>query len=42
MEGSMNRLADIVFMALVIVVLIGSVIEERHEKKLRARLASAA
>jgi hypothetical protein len=42
MEGSMNRLADIVFMALVIVVLIGSVIEEHNEKKLRARLTSAA
>lgn len=38
----MNRLADIAFMALVVVVLIGSVIEERNARKLRARLAQSA
>ncbi len=38
----MTRLADIAFMALVVIVLIGSLIEERSACKLQARSARAA
>lgn len=38
----MTRFSDFFFMVLVVVVLVGSVIEERNARKLRARLASAA
>lgn len=36
-----TKLADIAFMALVIMVLIGGLFEAREQRKLQARLASA-
>lgn len=42
MEASMTtKLADIAFMALVIMVLVGGLFEAREQRKLQARLASA-